>query len=240
MDKKQLVLILHVSTANLTDDFTIHLFLLILIVIFVAPDIDSNIVKDRYSLREFGTFLGSKKLDNNPQIPNPACQKGDSAVELRNKVMASISRALNFQQGHSEDYPYMVDFSLAAAILQGVDPKHRMHFQKMYPIKQWTDQLCNGSGDIHLDARCRGLVQTFSKPRAEFKSLNISMDLNDLGVEKEILFSLLNEKCLDALLERCEVPAVCEQVMFDPHPKSQYMLSHQLLFRILAEDRIVR
>lgn len=53
-------------------------------------------------------------------------------------------------------------------------------------------------------------------------------------IEKETIWGELNGECQLALINRCEVPHICEQTFFDPVPRSQYMLTHQLLSRQMA------
>lgn len=59
---------------------------------------------------------------------------------------------------------------------------------------------------------------------------------DEIGQEKELIWSGLNTECFKATLFRCEIPHVCERVFFDPKPRSQYMLTHQLLHRMVAEQ----
>lgn len=86
---------------------------------------------------------------------------------------------------------------------------------------------------------CKALTGLWKSRPGHWKSPSIineySKKYESIGKEKEVIWGRLNGECQLALLTRCEVPYVCERTLFDPTPRSQYMLTHQLLQRTLAE-----
>ncbi len=57
----------------------------------------------------------------------------------------------------------------------------------------------------------------------------------NIGREHEGMWGKLNGECQLALVSRCEIPYVCERTLLDPTPRSQYLLTHQVLQRVLIE-----
>lgn len=60
--------------------------------------------------------------------------------------------------------------------------------------------------------------------------------LSDIGDEKEGLWGILNRECQQAIVDRCEIPYICERTLLDETPRSQYLLTHQILQRLLIDN----
>lgn len=60
--------------------------------------------------------------------------------------------------------------------------------------------------------------------------------LDNIGNEKEGLWGILNVECQEAVVNRCEIPHVCERTLLDPNPRSQYLLTHQLIQRLFIDN----
>lgn len=77
------------------------------------------------------------------------------------------------------------------------------------------------------------------KPASVLESYLSQVDhatLNNIGNEKEGLWGILNAECQEALVNRCEIPYICERTLLDPTPRSQYLLTHQLIQRIFVDN----
>lgn len=59
--------------------------------------------------------------------------------------------------------------------------------------------------------------------------------LQDIGDESEGTWKTLTGQCQMDLMDRCEIPFVCERTVLDPTPRSQYFLTHQLLQRVFID-----
>lgn len=59
--------------------------------------------------------------------------------------------------------------------------------------------------------------------------------IESVGKEQEEIWSALNIQCQTAVGSRCELPLACKLVFLDPIPRSQYLLTHQVLTRIFVD-----
>lgn len=60
--------------------------------------------------------------------------------------------------------------------------------------------------------------------------------IESIGTEKEGLWEMLNVECQEAVINRCEIPYICERTLLDPTPRSQYLLTHQLIQRLFIDN----
>lgn len=60
--------------------------------------------------------------------------------------------------------------------------------------------------------------------------------IENIGTEREGLRSKLNIECHEAVVTRCEMPYRCERTLLDPTPRSQYLLTHQLIERLFIDN----
>lgn len=60
--------------------------------------------------------------------------------------------------------------------------------------------------------------------------------LVQVGDEKEGLWGKVNAECQDAVVSRCEIPHICERVLLDPVPRSQYLLTHQIFQQLIIDN----
>ncbi|CAL8129034.1 unnamed protein product [Orchesella dallaii] len=129
-------------------------------------------------------------------------------------------------------------------ILKAVDDKYGQIFQKLFPLANWLIEICS-QFDGDTGKKCRNLPHVWkaSNMKNSYKSWDSITKYDSkwnkelIANEKEYIWALLNSECQSALINRCEVPHVCERTFLDPEPRSQYFLTHQLLLRILIEQQ---
>lgn len=121
-------------------------------------------------------------------------------------------------------------------IFIGIDDKHGRVFQKSFSIEEWIQVACSGVFEIEGNF-CSSLVRQW-KNRSVGKSnigywkaksvlqkvLDETEDnvLMNIGKDPEALWGQLNAQCQSAIMERCEIPLVCERTLLDANPQSQY------------------
>ncbi|CAL8091974.1 unnamed protein product [Orchesella dallaii] len=156
---------------------------------------------------------------------------------IKQLVIESIQRSLKFYESHLNE---LIDLHsvFGLMMLKAVDDVHGQRIQKQFPIQKWASQLCskNSFGQKEF---CTRVANLWKSSRSNWKPFEVVYKLakqfENIGNEKEVFWGPVTVDCQEALLLRCDVPYVCERTLFDPVPRSQYHLTHQLLQRIFAE-----
>jgi len=203
---------------------------------------DHMSILERVSILQGSSFKVPSEHDS---FQPPLCKRGsdslaaNSSLSSRNRVVSSIQRALNFFESHL-DHLDTIEPAFGLVALKVVDDKHGSELQKKYPLSEWISRVCSTLSDNKEAETCNAMTKIWkSRPALSWKSESIiqeyASEVKQVGSEKEVIWGKLNGECQVALLTRCEVPYVCERTLFDPIPRSQYMLTHQLLQRTFAE-----
>lgn len=131
----------------------------------------------------------------------------------------------------------------------GIDDKHGGILQQTFPIGEWIERQCKYAEEQE-GKFCKTLASHWknrsgtSGNREYWKAVQVlqkrvnqmeNQELENIGNEKEGIWGPLNGQCQTAIVSRCEIPYVCERTLLDPTPRSQYLLTHQLLQRLLIE-----
>lgn len=120
-------------------------------------------------------------------------------------------------------------------------------------MEQWIQSNCDAATafDSKEETFCMSLIRQWKnrsggKANIEYwkpafvlqNHLNEIDDktLDNIGDEKEGLWKQVNAGCQEAVVNRCEIPYICERTLLDPTPRSQYLLTHQLLQRLFIEN----
>lgn len=133
-----------------------------------------------------------------------------------------------------------------------IDNRHGGKLQKTFPFPQWIQNVCDQTAKrSHSGGElCKSITRQWSSNqgreihKGHWKSASIiernlnqisDQVLKNIGDEKEEIWASLGYQCQQALSVRCEIPYICEKTVYDPIPRSQYFLTHQLLQRLLVE-----
>lgn len=87
--------------------------------------------------------------------------------------------------------------------------------------------------------RSGGKIMNYWKPATVLQNHLNQIDdvtMDNIGNEKEGLWGRVNGECQEAVVNRCEIPYICERTLMDPTPRSQYLLTHQIFQRLLVDN----
>lgn len=132
-----------------------------------------------------------------------------------------------------------------------IDDKHGKILQKNFPVNQWIQSNCEANSNE--EKFCKSLIRQWKNRSAGKSMANMEYwkpafvlqnqlnqiddeTLENIGEEKEGLWGKLNGECQEALVNRCEIPYICERTLLDPTPRSQYLLTHQLFQRLILDN----
>ncbi|CAL8068294.1 unnamed protein product [Orchesella dallaii] len=210
--------------------------------------IDKRFYSDGLSITELyyiekGENWTSDPLQQETDVENqlPIClSKGFSLY--KQKTTKAIEKVLQFYATH-EDVVLREARDLAGlSILKAVEDKYARKFQTVPEISTWLQRTCNQVAPKEKEFCFKTTtIWNYHHKGNNWKSANIidkirSSSVAPIGQEKEYTVSVLNGHCQVALLTACQVPHVCEKTLYDPVPRSQYYLAHQILQRIFTEQ----
>ncbi|CAL8069380.1 unnamed protein product [Orchesella dallaii] len=182
----------------------------------------------------------SSAQGNDVKSQHPMCPSKTYA-SYKQKIKNAIEKVLKFYGSH-EDLVLKQSRDLPGlSFLVGVDDKYGKQLQAAYNISSWLTRTCNQLTSNKNDF-CAKSIKTWKQSGAnKWKSKDvidsiITSSVDAAGEEKDYAWSVLNGHCQHALLLKCEVPYICEKILYDPIPKSQYLLAKQMLQRILTEQ----
>lgn len=170
--------------------------------------------------------------------------KGDSSLALK-----------TLKGKRNAEAKSLIALSRQNSMLSDIDDKHGKILQKTYPIDQFIQRNCDKTIDLNPGEEefCMALVRQWKnrsgaktsanmkywKPASVLEARLSEIDqatLDSIGTEKEGLWKVLNVECQEAVVNRCEIPYICERTLLDPTPRSQYLLTHQLIQRIFIDN----
>ncbi|KAJ6645444.1 UPF0764 protein C16orf89 like [Pseudolycoriella hygida] len=173
--------------------------------------------------------------------------------QLESEVLDSIIRTLKFYEAQLDDI-VTDDSSLTIKMVKDADDKHGKVLQQNYPLDEWIQKLCldeaidNDEETFNLlmvqkwksrSGKKTGENMDYWKPSSVLQNYIDRVDhetIENIGDEKEGLWGVLNGQCQGAWIIRCEIPYICERTLLDPTPRSQYLLTHQILQRLVVEN----
>lgn len=136
-----------------------------------------------------------------------------------------------------------------------IDDKHGSVLQRNFPLDQWIQSNCDKTVALNSGEKdfCMSLVSQWKNRSGAKSGANMQYwksasilekhlneigleELENIGTEKEGLWGVLNTECQEALVNRCEIPYICERTLLDPVPRSQYLLTHQILQRLFIDN----
>ncbi len=185
------------------------------------------------------------------QIIGCTCSQPETSVyskTLTNKVLNSLTRTLSFYEAHLNQLSKR-NTALALIVLKEIDNKHGQILQEKFPLEKWVQGLCDSLNKVNRASGhfCWTLNRYWKNRSGNGKSTNsvywktLNETFKDNLQEQEHLIGNENweariiHQCEMSLVNRCKVPYVCRTILLDRKPKSQYLLTHQLLYRVFIE-----
>ncbi|OXA61336.1 hypothetical protein Fcan01_01077 [Folsomia candida] len=193
----------------------------------------------------------NSNVERTPQSVNEMCKNAHTQAKLLTDAVLS---AVNYYENHISQISTLGD-SIGLQVLEGVLQhvfKRRgqnLHVSLMNRtinlIEQINDKAITTLGD---DALVNQAVKEignacglFTRSFSNWASLDVlhqkSLATPKIGEDLDGIWPSLNGYCFAALVTQCDVPYPCRRTILNPEPQSQYMLAHQALFLVFANQK---
>ncbi|OXA62173.1 UPF0764 protein C16orf89 [Folsomia candida] len=206
-----------------------------------------EVLRDRPSfnekLQKWTPELQRKTLAEAPSTEEMCSDAETEKLALKD----AIQRAVNFYEAHVSELNTL-DAAVGLQVVQGISQHLEDRGLTHLLSALITDIVKKAIAAMSNPVDREGAITAMNATYSPFSGQNFpgwspheiiaqqSAAFPSVGDDPEIVWGRLNSACFVSLMNSCEVPTLCRNTYLDPEPQSQYMLTHQVLYRLMARS----